>query len=162
MFTALTLFLKKKLFTTTGVFLMVFAALIGMFLVFNAGTILERFGFETKATVKAELAKTKKDIERLSEVNKDLAGKIEQLEATKKQHEQAISAYEQESKDLRKVIQEAKDTKKAKTKPNTTKVDKETVITDTTITLPKQAYEELSYENISTLHSVFDRLFPED
>lgn len=161
MFAALGLFFKEKVFSMTGVFLMIFAVIIGSFLFFNSNTILEKFGFETRTSIKAELTKTQGQLTQAQDTNKELVDKIKELERVKKEHEQAIIDYEiQKAKD-KKTIDDILTKKKENSKKATQNLDNKTQITDTTITVPKQDYDDASRENIRAIHAVFDSLFPE-
>lgn len=161
MFTALGLFFKEKVFSMTGVFLMIFAFIIGGFLFYNSNTILEKFGFETRTSIKAELTKTQEQLTQAQDTNKELVQKIKELERVKKEHEQAIIDYEAEKKQTNKTIEEIKTKKKENSKKATENLDNKTQVTDTTITVPKQDYDDASRENIRAIHTALQSLFPE-
>lgn len=161
MFAALGLFFKEKVFSMTGVFLMIFAVIIGSFLFFNSNTILEKFGFETRTSIKAELTKTQGQLTQAQDTNKELVDKIKELERVKKEHEQAIIDYETQKAKDKKTIDDILTKKKENSKKATQNLDNKTQITDTTITVPKQDYDDASRENIRAIHAVFDSLFPE-
>ena len=161
MFAALGLSFKEKVFSMTGVFLMIFAVIIGSFLFFNSNTILEKFGFETRTSIKAELTKTQGQLTQAQDTNKELVDKIKELERVKKEHEQAIIDYETQKAKDKKTIDDILTKKKENSKKATQNLDNKTQITDTTITVPKQDYDDASRENIRAIHAAFDSLFPE-
>ena len=140
---------------------MIFACIIGGFLFYNSNTILEKFGFETRTSIKAELTKTQGQLTQAQDSNKDLVQKIKELERVKKEHEQAIIDYEEEKKQANKTIEEIKNKKKENSKKATENLNSKTQVTDTTITVPKQDYDEASRENIRAIHEAFNSFFPE-
>lgn len=158
MFTALGLFVKNKLFSTTGVFILVFVALFGVFIFSNTDTILTKFGFETKTSLRGKLSEAQKDLERLGDLNKQLNQSLEELQ---KQHErelEALKLYHEEAKAIEEAVQQIVEQRKTEARPVQKEVVQKTVTTDTTITLPRKEYNTLSKQNISSLHLAFSQL----
>lgn len=155
MYTIILKFIKEKLFSPSGIVIFGFVAIIFLFLAYNGDTILSKFGFETKTSLKGDLIQAKADLKTLKEANEDLALKMDKLE---------------ENRQITIEILEELYSKKAHTKDTVTEVlkhrDQEelenrktlkaaTVVTETTITMPKVNYERASKSNIEALHTAF-------
>lgn len=152
-------FIKNKLFSTTGIFLLIFAAIISIFLFSNSNVILSKFGFETTTTLKSELTRTQDELRQLKSINDSLVNDIKAMELKYKKQLETINTLQKE-----KIAVEKKLTGITKTY-NTTKnkLNKDVEIkvneTPTEITIPIQEINQLSSNNIDTLNQTYSQLF---
>lgn len=68
--------LKSKMFTETAGILLPLFLLLGLFLFWNGDLIMSKFGFETRSSLKAQVASLQKDISALQEKNEDLSKEL--------------------------------------------------------------------------------------
>lgn len=158
MFSALALFFKNKVFNLSGSFILIFIAIFALFLFSNTNTILSKFGFETTTNLKAELVKSQEDLKKLAEINTNLNNLILQTNERHKRELEAIRSVEEEKKVIDKAITEVVEIRKVLAKPVQKKLIQKTVITETTITIPIEEYNQLSEQNIDSIHSAFAKL----
>ena len=141
------------------VIIAILLAFIGLFIFSNTDTILGRMGFETKASVKAELSQAKERLDTVATKNEELT---KQLETQTK----AKEIVENELKELRKTrelvdgqIEFHKAQRQANAKAASAKLKATSVKTDKTYTFDIQAAQEVSKANIDALHAAYDGLF---
>lgn len=158
MFSALPLFLKNKVFSLSGSFILIFIAIFALFLFSNTNTILSKFGFETTTNLKAELVKSQEDLKKLAEINTNLNNLIVQTNERHKRELEAIRSVEEEKKVIDKAITEVVEIRKVLAKPVQKKLIQKTVTTETTITIPIEEYNQLSEQNIDSIHAAFAAL----
>lgn len=159
MLTAIFSFIKSKLFSTSGVFLLIFAAIISIFIFFNSNIILSKFGFETTTTLKSELTRTQSELEQLKSINNDLNNNIKLVEDRYKKQLLAITTLQEE-----KIAMENKVNTIVKTYTTTkNKLNKDIKVkvqeSPTDITLPIEEINQLSVNNISAINTVYSELF---
>lgn len=151
-------YLKSKL-TSPVIYLVIgLVAFLALFVFYNSDTILDRFGFETKASLKAELAKSQKDLER---ANYLLQNQTLEAERAKAEYEKRIVILENVTKSKERVTATVTSNISKKTaKAETVKasLDTKIVTTETTITLPIAELDQLSTINITALHDAFNEL----
>ena len=141
------------------------ALLVGLILLFiipNSDTILSKFGFETKTTLKGQLVSTQKDLKTTIDNNKTLESTGKIAEET---HKSAVTAivqtYEQEKKNDKKV--EKINAKADKViKPAIDQLKMTQVLTPTTVTFDKIKLNEVSRANIRALNETYSELFEND
>lgn len=158
MFSALALFFKNKVFSLSGSFILIFMAIFALFLFSNTNTILSKFGFETTTNLKAELVKSQEDLKKLAEINTNLNNLIVQTNERHKRELEAIRSVEEEKKVIDKAITEVVEIRKVLAKPVQKKLIQKTVTTETTITIPIEEYNQLSEQNIDSIHAAFAEL----
>ncbi len=158
MFSALALFFKNKVFNLSGSFILIFIAIFALFLFSNTNTILSKFGFETTTNLKAELVKSQEDLKKLAEINTNLNNLILQTNERHKRELEAIRSVEEEKKVIDKAITEVVEIRKVLAKPVQKKLIEKTVATETTITIPIEEYNQLSEQNIDSIHAAFAAL----
>jgi len=161
MFAAIGLFLKQKLFTTTGIVLLIFAGIFGVFLFSNSNVILSKFGFETTTNLKSELTRTQSELKQLQTINTNLNKTVEDLQKNKSKTEDVIVESFKEREEVKNKINDIKVKKDKSTKDLNKVVDDKTVVDGTSIKLPATEYNKLSEANITAIHDVFNTIFPE-
>lgn len=158
MFTAISLFFKNKLFSTSGLFILGFVGIILMFFMYNSDTILERFGFETKATLAAKLSDSQKDLETATNVNQNLNTTIDTLQTSHQREVETIVTVNKKKEQVRAIAQTVTEKRKVSSQTTQQEVDRKTIITDTTITIPIEEYNQLSQINITSIRDAFNQL----
>lgn len=73
MFTALLGFLKGKVFSQAGSFLLPVLGLLAVFLIWNSDLILTKFGYETRSNLKAEVTRLNGELEKVMDANRTLS-----------------------------------------------------------------------------------------
>lgn len=159
--TAIKTFFGDKVMSSAGIFIGIFAIIIGVFIFSNSNVILSKFGFETATNLKAEVTRLQGELETAQRVNKDLQSN---LAAQETRHKAEIKALVESAKEREKIqndIIEAKKKKEARDKATIEQLNKKTVVTDTTITIPIAEYDQLSASNADNINEVFDSFFPD-
>lgn len=82
MFTAALAFLKGKLFSQAGSFLLPIVGLLAVFLIWNSDLIMSKFGFETTTNLKAEVTRLQGEVTRLEETNKKQLEEINKIKTS--------------------------------------------------------------------------------
>lgn len=160
--TAIFAFLKGKLFSQGGLLIALLIGFILLFIIPNSDTILSKFGFETKTTLKGQVVSLTKDLGTAVDNNESLvsSGKI-----AEENHASAVTTltnnFEQKESDRKKVDKINKKADKVIT-PAITSLKMTEVITPTTITLDKLKVDEVSKANISALNETFNELFQDE
>lgn len=73
MFASLLLKLKSTLFgNLSSTFIVTLVAMLGLIVMFNADTVLTKFGMQTRSTLASELSKTQEQLKAVSKTNEDL------------------------------------------------------------------------------------------
>lgn len=160
--TAIFAFLKGKLFSQGGLLIALLIGFILLFIIPNSDTILSKFGFETKTTLKGQVVSLTKDLATAVDNNESLVsgGKI-----ADESHKSAVTAlvnnFEEEKKNEKKV---AKINAKANKviQPAIAELKMTEVLTSTTITLDKIKLDQVSKANIDALNETYDELFPSE
>jgi phenylalanyl-tRNA synthetase alpha subunit len=158
MFTAIALFLKNKLFSGSGMFILGFVAIIGMFLVYNSDTILEKFGFETKATLASKLTSSQKDLTTATDINRNLNKTIDTLQTVHQKEVETIVLVNKQKEKTQETVRVVTEKRKTSSKATQDELERKTITTDTTTTLPIAEYNQLSLDNISSIHDAFNQL----
>ncbi|QXN70472.1 hypothetical protein AGENTSMITH_68 [Bacillus phage vB_BspM_AgentSmith] len=148
-------FIKDKLFSPSGIVLLGFGAIIFLFLAYNGDTVLSKFGFETKSSLKGDLIQAKADLKTLKEVNEDLVFKIDTLEADKKVTVEVLEELYNKKAQTKDTVTEVLKQRDQQEVENRKTLKAATVVTETTITMPKVNYERASRSNIEALHNAF-------
>lgn len=160
--TAIKTFFGDKVMSTTGIFIGIFAIIFGVFLFSNSNVILSKFGFETATNLKAEVTRLQGELETAQRVNKGLK---DDLAAQETRHKAEIKAIVDAGKDREKIkddIINIKTKKEAKDKATIAELNKKTIVTDTTITMPIAEYDQLSSSNADSINEAYNKFFPED
>lgn len=158
MFAAISLFIKNKLFSMTGIFVLVFVFLFGIFLLPNGETVMAKLGIETKTSLQVKLAEAQKDLKSLGDVNANLNKTIEELEKRHQVELQALKDHLQTTQIIQEETKQVTEKRKTTSKTIQQQLKQKTVETQTSLTIPKQEYNELSAQNIASLHEAFDQL----
>lgn len=80
MFITFLLKLKSMLFgNTSSTFMTVLAAILGLIIMFNADTVLTKFGMQTRSSLAAELSKTQEQLKQVVTINHELNDTITSL-----------------------------------------------------------------------------------
>lgn len=152
-------FIKNKLFSTTGVFFLIFGVIISTFLFFNSNVILSKFGFETTTTLKSEVTRLQSELKQLKSINDNLNKDIKNIEDMyKKQLESIVTLQEEKrtiEKKVKKIVKTYTDNNTKLNKDIELKVEK----TTTELTIPIAEIDQLSFNNISALNNVHSELF---
>ena len=159
--TAIKTFFGDKVMSSAGIFIGIFAIIIGVFIFSNSNVILSKFGFETATNLKAEVTRLQGELETAQRVNKDLQTNLAAQETRHKAEIKALVDSAKEREKIQSDIIEAKKKKEAKDKATIEQLNKKTVVTDTTITIPIAEYDQLSASNADTINEVFDSFFPD-
>lgn len=159
--TAIKTFFGDKVMSSAGIFIGIFAIIIGVFIFSNSNVILSKFGFETTTTLKSEVTRLQGELETAQRVNKDLQTNLAAQETRHKAEIKALVDSAKEREKIQSDIIEAKKKKEAKDKATIEQLNKKTVVTDTTITIPIAEYDQLSASNADTINEVFDSFFPD-
>lgn len=160
--TAILAWVKGRIFSQGGLLIALLVGLILLFIIPNSDTILSKFGFETKTTLKGQLVSTQKDLVTTIDNNKTLESTGKIAEET---HKSAVTAivqtYEQEKKNDKKV--EKINAKADKViKPAIDQLKMTQVLTPTTVTFDKIKLNEVSRANIRALNETYSELFEND
>lgn len=160
--TAILAWVKGRIFSQGGLLIALLVGLILLFIIPNSDTILSKFGFETKTTLKGQLVSTQKDLVTTIDNNKSLVSGGKIAEET---HKSAVTAivqtYEQEKKNDKKV--EKINAKADKViKPAIDQLKMTQVLTPTTVTFDKIKLNEVSRANIRALNETYSELFEND
>lgn len=158
MYTAILKFIKDKLFSPSGIVLLGFGSIIFLFLVYNGDTILSKFGFETKSSLKGDLVQAKADLKTLREVNEDLVFKIDVLEANRQVTVEILEELYNKKAQTKDTVTEVLKQRDQQEIENRKTLKAATVVTETTVTMPKVNYERASRSNIEALHNAFTLL----
>lgn len=158
--TAIIAWIKGKIFSQGGLFIALLIGLILLFIIPNSDTILSKFGFETKSTLKGQLVSSQKDLQTTVNNNKTLEASGRIAEET---HKSAVTSlvnnFEEQKKNEKKV--EKINTKANKViQPAVAELKMTQVLTPKTITLDKIKLDEVSRANIDALNETYDELFP--
>jgi hypothetical protein len=159
MITAIMLFLKEKLFSGAGIFIMIFAAIFAVFIFSNSNVILSKFGFETTTTLKAEVTRLDGELKQLKATNDELNKTIESQKTIHNKELELIKSNFKEQQAVKDKVIEIKTKKEVKDRDTIKKLQKETVANDETITMPTAEVNKMSLSNITSLHDTFDSLF---
>lgn len=152
--------IKGKLFSQAGLFIGLLIAFILLIIIPNTDTILTRFGFETKTSLKGQLVSAQKNIETITSANNDLqaSGRIKDVENTSSKTELAKAATIN-AKNIEGIakINANKDKNIA---PSIQKLKLTTVIDNGRMIVDKTESDKVSESNINALNETFDLLFP--
>ena len=135
-----------------------FVAIFAVFLFSNTSVILSKLGFETATTLKAELTKSQAELTRAKEVNTQLTEELKKTKELYEQTQKAVTELNKETVKVQKQTDEIQKTRTEKKKQTVNDLEKKTVTTDTTITIPIEEYNTLSAANIDSIHSAFETL----
>jgi len=158
MFTTILTFLKSNLFTRNGVFVLGLLAFIAVFLVFNSEQILTKLGFQTRTAAVIELAQTQADLQTAVRVTEELNVAIEQIQQVHREERVAVRAVAQERQTIQRQVTRVIEERKVEAEPVEKVVEAKTILTETTITLPRSEYDQLSKQNITSIHAAFQSL----
>lgn len=153
--------LKTRLFNLPTMFVLGMVGLIAFVLLTNSDTVLSKFGFETTSTLKAELARTQAELDRLAKVNQELIDSIEEIKRTQQAQIEALSNFYKEEESKKTATVQIVETKQTKIKDLNKKVAAKTKSTKDTVTLPTQELNNISETNISALIETKALLFKE-
>lgn len=159
MWSALSLFFKEKVFSSTGILISIFAIIFSVFLFSNSDIILSKFGFETTSTLKANLVKAQSDIDKLIKVNEDLSRAYDEMKRT---NELKTKLLEEANKEKFKVEVDTKkiEEKHSPIQKEIKKTIKEKVKkTSTEVTYPIEELNKLSKANVDEINETFQSLF---
>ena len=151
--------LKTRLFNLPTMFVLGMVGLIAFVLLTNSDTVLSKFGFETTSTLKAELARTQSELDRLAKVNQELIDSIEEIKRTQQAQIEALSNFYKEEESKKTATIQIVETKQTKIKDLNKKVAAKTKSTKDTVTLPTQELNNISETNISALIETKAMLF---
>ena len=151
--------LKTRLFNLPTMFVLGMVGLIAFVLLTNSDTVLSKFGFETTSTLKAELARTQSELDRLAKVNQELIDSIEEIKRTQQAQIEALSNFYKEEESKKTATIQIVETKQTKIKDLNKKVAAKTKSTKDTVTLPTQDLNSISETNISALIETKAMLF---
>lgn len=158
---AIKTFLYDKIMSNSGIFIGIFALIIGMFIWSNSSVILSKFGFETTTNLKAEVTRLQGELETAQRINKNLQSNLKDQETRHKAEIKAIVDSNKERELVKDKIIEIKTKKELKDKSIIDQFNKNFVITQTEITIPITEYNQLSTSNIESVQETFDTFFPE-
>lgn len=161
MLTALVLFFRKHVFSSAGVLIIPILLLIGIFVMSNTDTILSKFGFETKSSIKAELVVANEGVKQAGIINENLNKAIDAVTSNAVAVKEAIVSNYKEQDKAKDIVAKISEHKKALDLPIEQRLKEKTVTTATTITIPIAEVNELSASNIDSLNDTYDQLFPE-
>lgn len=152
--------LKSLLSKDVVIFILIILAVIGVFVFSNSETILTGLGYETTASVKAQLARTQSELEQAKAINDSLIATINDQET---RHKNEMVAVVQSQKDKDGINAKAVDMLKKKQladKDIIQQLKDKIKLSDTEITLPIDEYNKLSLNNINTLKETYNSFFP--
>lgn len=161
MLSAIKLFLKNKVFSISGVFILIFITLIGVFIIFNSNVILSKLGFETTTTLKAELVRTQEELKTAKKINDDLNKTIENLRVTHENEIESIKEFYKEKEKARNAVLTISKKKESKNRAIIRELESKITTTEVTISIPIEEYNKLSESNIEFIHEAYDLLFKE-
>lgn len=159
--TAIKTFFSNKVMSYAGIFIGIFAIIIGVFIWSNSSVILSKFGFETTTNLKAEVTRLQAELETAQHINKDLQSKLSAQETRHKAEIKAITDANKEREKIKNKIIEVKTKREIRDKVVIEQLNRKIMITSTEITIPIDEYDRLSTSNIESVHEVFNSFFPE-
>lgn len=164
-------FLKGKVFTEAGSLLIPLILILSIFVIWNSDTILTKFGYETKSSLKVKVVQLTEQVSRLEEANEKLKDSLIKAEQGKTISEEAISELCLVKEETKNKVDSVIDRRKAEavrikelhkeeniTKESITPVT-ESKGTQKVIEVPMTKEDALSYNNISALNEAYDELF---
>lgn len=161
--TAIITFFKEKIFNLSGIFLTIFAVIIGLFIFSNSNVILSKFGFETTTNLKSQVTSLQKDLDNLKQINDDLNKTVSTLEKSNNEKEKALVDYFKEREVLKDNVTKLTKKRTEEIREINSKIKDKIIETPESITLPKKEYQEQSLSNISLINNVFNSNFtPEE
>ena len=149
-------FIKNKVFSTTGVFFLIFAAIFSVFLFSNSNVILSKFGFETTTNLKAELTRTQEELKTLQAINNNLNKQIEELNKVKEKETNVIVEYVEKKDSTKEKTNNIIKKKKEKVQET---VDQISTTQSTENAKIIELQDKISEENIIALNEAFDTFF---
>jgi len=158
---AIKTFFTNRVLSTSGIFIGIFAIIIAVLVLSNASIILSKFGFETTANLKAEVATLQAELEQTKQINNRLNEDLANQTLRHKAELSAVTESVRERRVVRDRIVEVIVAKEVEDKAVIAELTDKMVITPTEITIPIEEYNQLSTNNINSINEVFDSLFPE-
>jgi len=152
-------FISKKVFTETGGFTIAALVVFGMLLIPNIDNIMSKLGFETEASIKAELARTQEELKQLKQINDRLVNRLDEVTKVYEDQINAILEAKSESVVVDNYVKTIKNVKNKKDKKITKQLNSKTKIKDKTIEIPIEEMDQLSANNIDAINQVYDNLF---
>lgn len=153
-------FLKSKLGGITSIFLGVMALIFVVLFAFNADTILTRFGFETKTSLKGEVVSVKKDLEAVLLANSELQETVAIQDTVQEAVVDTLQTVAKEKERVSEVVVAAKEKVRKVADPIIAKNKAEKVTGSDPPTMSKADSDAISTAVIDSLHSTYNELFP--
>lgn len=153
-------YIAEKIMSLSGLIVTVLIAFISLFVLFNFNNIANRFGFESKESLRTKLNKSQTDLNTTVNINKELAEANELLAKENNSLAESCERFVKEEtvkadKVKATTVKHNKlreDIKKKYTKPATDSSDR-------VITHEEEFRTEISRVNISQLHASYSDLF---
>jgi dihydropteroate synthase len=117
-------------------------------------------GFQTTSELKAELARSQKDLSQLTAINKTLNATVDDITARNTKMVQVLENYQQAKAAVVETVAEVVEVRKEKARPIQAKLVSKTVTTATTFTQPIEEYNQLSEANIDAILTAFNAFQP--
>lgn len=152
--------IRQGIFTPQMIFLFILFSLLFVFLFANTNVILSRLGFETTTTLKSQLTASQGNLEKLVLTNQSNAKALKLERAQNLVLTQQLKALGEAKEKAKEQVTVINAKKVGKAAPLMAAVVQKEVVTEHTVTLPRQEIDALSEANIDQLHEVFDTLFP--
>jgi len=153
-------FLKSKLGGITSIFLGVMALMFVVLFAFNADTILTKFGFETKTSLKGEVVSVKKDLEAVLMANSELQETVAVQDTVQEAVVQTLESVAKEKERVTEVVVTAKEKVRKVADPLIAKTKAEKVTGVDPPPMSQADSDAISAAVIDSLHSTYDELFP--
>ena len=160
MLAAIKLFLGEKVFNMTGMFILGLIAIIGIFVFYNSDTILAKFGFETSATLKAEVSRLDTELKQSKGIIDNLNKTIETMDKRGKDETKAIADIFKEKEVIKETVIKVVKKKQSDDRKVVEDLTKKTVETSDSITLPLAEYNTISENNINAIHEAYAKFAP--
>lgn len=167
MWTTILSFVKGKVFSEAGSLLIPLVLILSVFFIWNSDSILTKFGFETKSSLKAEVSRLNETVKLLEESNKKLTEDVRKAE----EKEGISTGILSEHCDFTRDVENATDEIINQRKQEAERIKRErqmvapmaTVDPPVRTSVPRESREEaLSRNNIQSLHTAYNKFFKGD
>ena len=155
-------FIKNKLFTNSGVFLTFFVVLFAVFFFSNSRLIMSKLGFDSITSLSVSLAKTQDNVKQLKTINDKLIMQLDKLAESHTRDLQAIDDLQQAKVFINNAVTTVTKKKDSAEKSIVSRIERQTVYTEKTVTLPTQDIDKLSENNIANIQQLYAVLFPNE
>ena len=161
-------YIASKIMTASGLVVSILIAFISLFVIFNFNSITNRFGFESKESLRSKLNKSQIDLNKTIEINQELADTNDMLakennslaeSCTRFIKEESVKSDKINVKTQKYNAMRAEVKKKHVAKKTVTPAQSSDVQSGRIVTNEETMRTEISRINITQLHDSYNTLF---